>query len=417
MKKLFYYELKRLIKNRFFLALLLITVVYSWQTITGEMVLGMKSAAPFSGWSVGFYFTEILPILLIVEVFFLTYLFGEREQGMEQLRRTTDFPQLCYGLLRFAVIGIGILLLTIVVLLMQLFFCQHYFQAGTWQQMLLPQLFCLLPAFFLVLGIGMLAGELHRNLLYGLMLLFLCGNVLGPLFGLDLTGMQFFLQGVSQVPADTSGEPLFFLLPWAVRQRAFYLLLGLILSMIGLVNHFLVLGNERLGGKFPITQKQAVSGLVLLIAFFVLFTPIRVKEVTEVAATAYAVETIDLQGGPYETAAPIATEVEVCADEAVDMQAFSQNAAPFDIMQQSFTGAGGDKCWQEYQQWGLQQTGDGAAQWHGQPVSQILDCNGNYSSYGQCGQTGANLYIKRNIWGQIDDILELSSQELLELLN
>lgn len=427
MKKLFYYELRRLVKNRFFLALLLITIIYSWQTITGEMVLGVGGAAPFSGWSVGACFANLLSLLLIVEVFFLTFLFGEREEGMEQLRRATGFPQWQYGLLRFIVIGVGVSFLAVIVFVIQILFCQYYFQAGNWQQLLVPVLFCLLPAFFLVLGIGMLAGELHRSVLYGLMLLLLCSNALASIWGFDFTGLQSFVHGVNQVPADATGEPIFFLLPQAVRQRSLYFLLGLFCTIIGLVNHFLFAGNERFINQLPLTKKQAVAGLVLFFGCLVLMMSGNIREViqetTEVAAIAYEVGNIEVEITENELANDTVNQTVTVVNKDVEASAeqVSQDSATmYDSIELSLPFLWSDddwqKYWQEYQQWGLQQMGDGSAQWHGRPVAQILDCDGSYSSYGNWDQNGANLYIKRNFWGQIDDIIELSRAELIALL-
>ncbi|WP_460277904.1 hypothetical protein [Clostridium sp. CTA-5] len=62
---LFKYELKRLLLNKFFLGILIISALYSHQVMCGDIILGVANTAPFSGWSYGVYLGKILPILLI----------------------------------------------------------------------------------------------------------------------------------------------------------------------------------------------------------------------------------------------------------------------------------------------------------------------------------------------------------------
>lgn len=84
MIRLFYYEWKRLLQNKIFLALLFLTAVFCWLTMGSEMVAGIGGAAPFSGWSTGACFSKILPLLLVMEGFFY--------QSVVQHKRTTDSP-------------------------------------------------------------------------------------------------------------------------------------------------------------------------------------------------------------------------------------------------------------------------------------------------------------------------------------
>ena len=75
MFKIYYYELRRLLVNKFFLCLLLITAFYSYQTMSGEIILGIADTAPFSGWSYGVYLAKVLPLLLVSLLFFISFLY------------------------------------------------------------------------------------------------------------------------------------------------------------------------------------------------------------------------------------------------------------------------------------------------------------------------------------------------------
>ena len=73
MHKIFHYELKRLLWNKFFFGLLVVTLFYAYQVFTGEIILGVAHTAPFSPWSFGCYLSRLLPLLWVGELFFLSF--------------------------------------------------------------------------------------------------------------------------------------------------------------------------------------------------------------------------------------------------------------------------------------------------------------------------------------------------------
>ena len=73
MIKIFLYECKRLLWNRFFFGIMLITLFYGWQVLSSITILGVSHTAPFSPWSFGDYLSRMVPILWIGALFFLTF--------------------------------------------------------------------------------------------------------------------------------------------------------------------------------------------------------------------------------------------------------------------------------------------------------------------------------------------------------
>jgi len=71
--KIFRYECKRLLWNKFFAGLLLVLLFYGWQVLTGATILGVSHTAPFSPWSFGDYLSRMVPLLWIGSLFFLTF--------------------------------------------------------------------------------------------------------------------------------------------------------------------------------------------------------------------------------------------------------------------------------------------------------------------------------------------------------
>ena len=73
MIKIFQYECKRLLWNKFFFGLLLILLFYGWQVLNSVTILGVSHTAPFSPWSFGDYLSRMIPLLWIGALFFLTF--------------------------------------------------------------------------------------------------------------------------------------------------------------------------------------------------------------------------------------------------------------------------------------------------------------------------------------------------------
>lgn len=70
MTKIFRYELRRLLLNKFFFGFLLVLLFYCWQVLSTETVQGVSYTAPFSPWSFGCYLARVSPLICLGELFF-----------------------------------------------------------------------------------------------------------------------------------------------------------------------------------------------------------------------------------------------------------------------------------------------------------------------------------------------------------
>ena len=77
MRKIFRYELRRAVCNKFFLGLLVVCLFFGWQTLNGEVIQGVAHTAPFSAWSFGYYLAQELPLLSVALLFFLWNVFSK----------------------------------------------------------------------------------------------------------------------------------------------------------------------------------------------------------------------------------------------------------------------------------------------------------------------------------------------------
>lgn len=73
MGKIYRYECRRLLWNQFFAGLAAVLLGYGALILRGVTILGVSHTAPFSPWSFGDYLSQMLPLLWIGALFFLTF--------------------------------------------------------------------------------------------------------------------------------------------------------------------------------------------------------------------------------------------------------------------------------------------------------------------------------------------------------
>ena len=64
MRTIYLYEMKRVLCNKLFAAMLLITCAYSYVVLNNTIVLGVAYTAPFSQWSFGAYIGSVAMLLM-----------------------------------------------------------------------------------------------------------------------------------------------------------------------------------------------------------------------------------------------------------------------------------------------------------------------------------------------------------------
>nr|WP_236886694.1 hypothetical protein [Clostridium beijerinckii] len=192
--KLLKYELKRLIINKFFLGLLIISAIYSYEVMTSDIILGVANTAPFSGWSYGEYLAKVLPILLVTLLFFISFLYSKQEKNVQDLTNATPIDQFKFQMLRFGTIIIGFVLISMIPILYSVWFYSVNFHFLSFGGLVLPAFITLVPSMLFVFGIGSLGGRYHQGLIFGLMVVVLLINYVPLPYEVDLFGGNFFVQ-------------------------------------------------------------------------------------------------------------------------------------------------------------------------------------------------------------------------------
>lgn len=188
MVKIFYYELRRLLGNRFTVGLLLVALLYGYWTMRGEILLGIANTAPFSPWSFGAYLAEMMPLLLVALLCFLSILTSDTGKRVEVLIAATPLSQAVHCRIRYTAVTVAFLVVTAVPVMYAVGFYGIIFGAIDWSTLLLPLVITVFPPFLLVMGTGLWLGRVHHRLLMALVavVLFLAvvpGAVLdGPLW-------------------------------------------------------------------------------------------------------------------------------------------------------------------------------------------------------------------------------------------
>ena len=171
MRKIFRYECRRLLLNKFFAGLVLVLLAYGAMVLESATILGVSHTAPFSPWSFGDYLSRMLPLLWVGAAFFLTFFTSGRARRAMALTDAAPMDARRYALARCAAALAGTALMALSCLLEAAVFYGRYFGWYAWGSLLLPALATLVPALAFALGCGWLLARIRPWLLYPWMLL------------------------------------------------------------------------------------------------------------------------------------------------------------------------------------------------------------------------------------------------------
>ena len=166
MLKIFRYECRRLLWNKFFAGLLLVLLFYGGQVLSRVTILGVSHTAPFSPWSFGDFLSRMLPLLWIGGLFFLTFFTSGRARRAAVLTDAAPMEPRRYALARCGAALTGTALLALVCLAEAAVCYGWYFGWYGWGELIFPALITLVPPLVFALGSGWLLGRIRPWLLY-----------------------------------------------------------------------------------------------------------------------------------------------------------------------------------------------------------------------------------------------------------
>lgn len=231
MRKIYGYELHRLVFHKFFLGILAVSLFYGWQVLSGETIRGVAHTAPFSPWSFGCFLGRTVPVICVGELFFLTFYVSKAERRASAITNASPAPEAGRALARCGAALTVTALLLLAVLGLGLAWCLALFRQASLEQLLAAALCALVPPVLFCLGAGWLLGRLHPALLYVFMGAAAALSMASMPAMVDFSGIGFF----SQYPLTLGVlDPDFQLSPAFAAGRMLYSAAGLLLLGISL---------------------------------------------------------------------------------------------------------------------------------------------------------------------------------------
>ena len=166
MSKIYCYECRRLLWNKFFGGLIVVLLCYGDLVLRGVTILGVSHTAPFSPWSFGDYLSRMLPLLWIGALFFLSFFTSVKARRTASLIDTTPMLPSHFAFVRCAAAFTGTVILALLCIVEAAVFYRQMFGWHDWSSMVFPALVTLLPPLGFVLGSGWLFGRLRHWMLY-----------------------------------------------------------------------------------------------------------------------------------------------------------------------------------------------------------------------------------------------------------
>ncbi|MEM1485615.1 hypothetical protein V6615_12185 [Oscillospiraceae bacterium PP1C4] len=188
MSKVFRYELHRLLRSKFFLGLLVVTLFYAWQLLNYTIILGVASTAPFSPWSFGSYLARMMPLLSVALLFFIWNLCSAQAGGMQSLTDAAPMSRGRYQMTKYLAALTSWFVLAGMVFALGVGFLWTLFGSSVpIASLLLVSVTTLLPPCVLLLGLGAVIGTFRSWTLFVLMALaFEAGFLPGDFYGESL---------------------------------------------------------------------------------------------------------------------------------------------------------------------------------------------------------------------------------------
>ncbi len=166
MRKIFKYECKRLLCNKFFFGLLLVTLFYGWQVLNNVTIFGVSHTAPFSPWSFGDYLSRVIPMLWIGTLFFITFFTSPKARCAAALTDAALIMPVRYAAARCVSALVGSLLLSLACIAEAAVFYGGYFDWYGCGDMIGPAIISLPPVIIFALGSGWLLGRIKSWMVY-----------------------------------------------------------------------------------------------------------------------------------------------------------------------------------------------------------------------------------------------------------
>lgn len=229
------YEIRRLILNKKYFYLLLVTAVWTYDILMRLIINGTDGTAPFSQWSYTSFISILNPLLLSILVLLCISLFSEKEIAVRRIIFSTPISEAKYYALKATAILCVMFVTSAVPIVMSLIYYAYLFRFYGYLDFLMPVTLFLLPGFIFVLGLSMVLGKQSVKFLYILLpTVFFSGMFnLGLSPYLDVCGNNLLVEYLVRLTLEQKGGMLPYILPQAfIYSRVVFVILGTILFLV-----------------------------------------------------------------------------------------------------------------------------------------------------------------------------------------
>ena len=209
MRKLFYYELRRVLFRWMFLAMLAVNGMYAWYVLTTDLIRGAAYTAPFSIWSCCAYLGKTMPAASITVLLILCGYYSKKQKQVEILTSAAPMTGAQHLLIRSGVLAVCFILVSAVIMAVAVFFYSRFFQFYDYAGYILPGLLLILPCFVVLLGAGHLLAGVHQGLCYILIGICFAAALYAPDSAWDLFGSGYFAAYPLTLAPGIGGEPAY----------------------------------------------------------------------------------------------------------------------------------------------------------------------------------------------------------------
>lgn len=164
--KIYGYECKRLIFNKYFIGIGVLILIYGWQVLKNVTILGVSFTAPFSAWSFGDYVSRMTVFLWIGTLIFVSFFHSKEEKRRVGIFSATPMKPCVHELLRCGAVLTVSLVLVIVTLLPAVVFYGKVFGLYPLGMIVSVSITTLLPVVVFALGSGKLLAHAGRPFLF-----------------------------------------------------------------------------------------------------------------------------------------------------------------------------------------------------------------------------------------------------------
>lgn len=224
MRKIWGYELRRLLFNKYTAVFVAVIGFYSHWVMQGEIIIGVANTAPFSPWSFGVYMARVMPLLLVALLFFLSFLYSGDAQAVRVLTDASSMKPERYRLIRYGAVAVAFFFILLIPIIYAVCFYGITFQFTRFYTLIAPLAMVVFPSFFLTIGLGVLGARFHPAIIFALMPVVLVVSILPLPDWMDLYGTAFLM--FYPVAMDTL-DPPFYISSLQIVYKSIYMIVGI----------------------------------------------------------------------------------------------------------------------------------------------------------------------------------------------